>query len=498
MGTDSAFGTILSTFDSPSTRRFLFSVNKDKVIRRGQFVQVALGDGRLIGRVSDVFKTNRYYMRPESVTSYENSGAKINEIFPAGDWECMVADVTTMGIFDGSGFSESTFPPSPGDQVTEPEAGILEKFFGIDQKGLNIGKVSYHGIDACLNLTKLLQKHLAILAMSGAGKSFLTGVIIEEIMARAKKESISVVVIDTHGEYNTCFADDKNYANRTKVFPSSDLRIGLANISPHQLGGFVNLTGPQIRELAKVWKKSKEHSITDLVEAVEKSESINVKTKETIISALDEIGRTGLFGPADYPPLDDIARQGQVSVIDLSEEINMKKKQIIVSYIASKLFHSRRDGIIPPFLLVLEEAHQYAPEKAKKEDALSRGILQTIAREGRKFQSCLCLISQRPVNLSTTILSQCNTKVILRVTNPYDLEHIGESSEAITKDVLNQITTLPVGTALVVGEAVNFPLFVRVRKRRSKESEKGRSLEEAAAEFYEKTEQMRKDAKEFM
>ncbi len=498
MASPNIFGTVLSTFDSPSTRRFLFSINKNAAVRRGQFVQVELEDGKLIGRVADIFKTNRYYMRPESVSSYESSGAKINEIFPASDWECMVADVSSMGIFDGNGFKESTFPPAPGDAVSEPEPEIIEKFFGIDKNGLNIGKVLHHGIDAKLNLTKLLQKHLAILAMSGAGKSFLAGVVMEELSDRIKNESISVIVIDTHGEY-TSFADDINYTNRTKVFSSSDFRIGVSGLSPHMLGDFANLTVPQLRELSKARKNLKgEYGTADLMDEVERSETTNIKTKETLISALDDLGRTGIFGPADYPAIEDIARQGQLSVIDLSEEINLKKKQMVVSYIARKLFYARKDGTIPPFLLVLEEAHQYAPEKASKSEALSKGILQTIAREGRKFQACLCLISQRPVHLNTTILSQCNTKIILRVTNPYDLKHIGESSEAITADVLGQITTLPVGTALVVGEAVNFPLLVKVRGRKSRQSEKGKSLEQAASEFYERTENRKKDAREFM
>ena len=77
-------------------------------------------------------------------------------------------------------------------------------------------------------------------------------------------------------------------------------------------------------------------------------------------------------------------------------------------------------------------------------------------------------MSQRPVQLSTTALSQCNTNIILRLTNPYDIDHIGESCEGIDKGMLGAITTLRVGEALVVGEAVNLPVFVRVRRRKSK------------------------------
>ena len=187
-----------------------------------------------------------------------------------------------------------------------------------------------------------------------------------------------------------------------------------------------------------------------------------------------------------------------LTIIDLSETISRKRKQMIVAYLSKKLFEKRRQGRTPPFLLVLEEAHQYVPEKARAEHAISSGIIQTIAREGRKFHASLCLISQRPIQLSTTVLSQCNTHVIMRVTNPYDLKHIGESSEGITREVENQISGLRVGTALIVGEAVNFPIFVKVRKRNSRESEKGLPLEKAASEYAVAEEQRKKDAKSFM
>ncbi|MCK4496615.1 MAG: ATP-binding protein, partial [Candidatus Aenigmarchaeota archaeon] len=190
--------------------------------------------------------------------------------------------------------------------------------------------------------------------------------------------------------------------------------------------------------------------------------------------------------------------QGRLSVIDLSETTNLFKKQVIVTHFARRLFNARRRDEIPPFLLVVEESHQFAPEKMKEEHAISKSVITLIAREGRKFNASLCLISQRPIQLSTTALSQCNTHFILRVTNPYDLEHIGKSSEGINQAVLKQISSLPVGSGLIVGEAVNFPLFVRIRNRKSKPSSRGLPMEKAAVEYYRKIKQNQKDAKEFM
>ena len=494
------YGTVISSFEGPSTRRFSFVIDRDTVVRRGQFVELETPDGKLIGRIADILKTNRYFMRPESVKEYESTGRQLNEILPVSDWEYLVADVRAIGVFSGNGFEDSSFPPSPGTRVCEPDPSILEKFFGLDSGGMHVGDFAHHGVRVTLNPTRLLQKHLAILAMSGAGKSFLAGNIIEELLDREpEKGQLAVIIIDTHGEYDS-FADDPSYADRTKVFPISDIKIGLPNLNPYNLAGFSEMSTSQIRGLSKVMgSMGKSYSISDLMNAIESSEEISTKsTKEALLSVLDELRRTGLFGVADYPSMEEFVKQGQLSVMDLSETTHMKKKQIAVAYIARKLFDARKNGLIPPFLIILEEAHQYIPEKAKRDLSITSGIFQTIAREGRKFHSSLCLISQRPVQLSTTVLSQCNTQIILRVTNPYDLDHIGKSSEGITRDVQDQISSLRVGSGLILGEAVNFPLFMKIRKRRSRESKKGLPLEKAAVEYHEKVIKKMKDSKAFM
>ncbi len=130
-----------------------------------------------------------------------------------------------------------------------------------------------------------------------------------------------------------------------------------------------------------------------------------------------------------------------------------------------------------------EESHQFVPESSSSDSAISRGVIETIAREGRKFGACICLVSQRPKRISSTILSQCNTNIILRITNPYDLKHIGETSEGLDSRSLDMITSLRVGEALIVGEAVNFPVFFKVRKRLSRDSPYEVSLDSAARDF---------------
>lgn len=491
------YGTIISTFDSPSTRKFSFVLRKDVVVHRSQFVQLDVVDGKLIGRIVDIFRTNKYFNRPESVNDMSSSGNEMEWHYPVWEHEYLVAEAVPVGVFDNGRFKESTFPPSPGNKVFEPDHDILTKFFGFDEKGLHLGTLKYHDVDVRLNLTRMFQKHMAILAISGAGKSYSVSVILEELL---KRGDMSIVVIDPHGEYSS-FVNDNKFSNKVNIFKSNDIRIGIPNLSPYYIAKFSpGLSSPaQIRELGRIMRDMKgSYSIQDLISTMEADEKIKTATKDVLISLLYNLQSTGIFGLQDYPTMNDLIQQGKLSIIDLSDTVNLYNKQIIVAYLAKKLFDARRNGIIPPFLFVVEEAHQFAPEKMRKDAAISKGIIETIAREGRKFNACLCLISQRPVQLSTTALSQCNTHFILKVTNPYDLKHIEESAEGITHDVLKQISGLQVGTGLIVGESVNFPLFVNIRKRESKDSEKGKSLEQEAADYNKMLKKSREDTKSFM
>ncbi len=500
-------GTVISTASTPSTEKFHFVLTENGEIKKGQFVAVRSEEGNIIARVADVIRVNPYFERAESVREFERSGKSLTELFPSDRWEYRVGEAVPLGVYNTSGELQRSFvPPSPGEKVFLAGKEELFNFFGFDEHGLFLGEVLHHNVEVKLNLTRLLQKHLAILAMSGAGKSYLTSVLVEELLERKENfGKIGIVLIDTHGEY-IGFAEDERYMHNTFVVEGKDFKIGVPSLSPQFFAEFIpQMSAVQRRELTKLLahlheeRRERPFDLNDLLEMLENDKIIKKSdTRSILYTYLSELNATGLFGYYDNPSLDKLTRPGQLTIIDISDLTSQKEKQIIVSYIGRRLFEARRIERIPPVLFVIEEAHNYAPESVKREAAISRGIIEKIAREGRKFHLSLCLISQRPINLSTTALSQCNTHIILRVTNPYDLEHIGKTSEGITRDVLKTISSLQVGEALVVGEAVNYPLFFKVRKRKSKKTERGISLEEAAKRFMEKLNSISRDAKAFM
>ena len=504
-------GTVISGMNSPSPSSVDFVVTKG-VVHRGQFVELDYSEGKLVALVVDVFKTNRYFERAEAVKEFESSGRKLLESFPTGEWEYLVAQTRPLGIYVGNTTKRPTYPPSPGTKVKVAEAESLRKFLGLQEDGLHLGEVEYHSLPVKLNMSRLLKKHLAILAMSGAGKSVATKVIIEELLKRKTEQGrIGIVVMDAHGEY-TSFAQpakkgQTDYSSSTKIVKARDVKIGVPKLSLGLIASIISgLSVPQRRELEKILNKLRSEmkqgsgpfDLNAVKSEIFESDDTNEKTKSVLLSWIASLEELNLFAKTDMPSISDLVRPGQLTVVDLSDVVNVKKKQIIVSYFSQKLFNERMAKKVPPFFLVIEEAHQFAPAITREESSISRRIIETIAREGRKFGASLCLISQRPVNLSTTALANCNTHLILRVTNPYDLKHIGESSEGIDAKSQDMITSLRVGEGLLVGEAVNYPVFFRIRKNESPDSVHEQTLEEAAIAFEKGAEEEESEAEQFL
>lgn len=118
-----------------------------------------------------------------------------------------------------------------------------------------------------------------------------------------------------------------------------------------------------------------------------------------------------------------------------------------------------------PVVLILEEAQNYIREGRKtEEDSISKLVFERIAREGRKYGLGLVVASQRPSELSKTVLSQCNSFVVHRLQNPEDLRYFREIVPGIYGQLLDQLPALAPRSALVLGECVQAPALVEMRE----------------------------------
>jgi uncharacterized protein len=120
-----------------------------------------------------------------------------------------------------------------------------------------------------------------------------------------------------------------------------------------------------------------------------------------------------------------------------------------------------------PYVLVLEEAHNYLRPRREDESQglkLAREAFERIAKEGRKFGLSLIVASQRPSDVSATVLSQCANFLVHRIQNPEDIDYFKKILPTGSRDMLDQLPVLAPGDGILVGSGVNVPARVKVRR----------------------------------
>lgn len=190
-------------------------------------------------------------------------------------------------------------------------------------------------------------------------------------------------------------------------------------------------------------------------------------------SILDPVSQNLIDSLNDYVG-EDSAKNGQICIIDLSL-VPSDVIKILVSVFARFIFQSlvryrkHNDGDILPTVLVLEEAHTFVPKGLEDKDIpteedMCRRIFERIAREGRKHGLGLTLSSQRPSELSETVLSQCNTFLLHRLVNHRDQDYVKRLVPDYLCNLLDELPNLPSRKAVLLGWATPVPMLVKMNK----------------------------------
>jgi len=382
--------------------------------------------------------------------------------------------------------SRRYMPRSPfrvGTRVYEAEEEFVRKILGIEGEGIYIGLLKDSHIKVNLSPDILIQKHMCILAKSGSGKSYAMGVVVEELI----KKEIPVVIIDPHGEYVSLRRPNlekqeiemmkrfgikprgytKNVYEFAPICSSNREAIPLyldeTNLSFQDLLNLLpDATSHQKGVLYEAYKMAKEkkfYLLKDIMEGISKAKS---NAKWNLLPQMEQIVSMNLFS-INYTPLNEVVSKGRCSVINL-RGVPPYIQEILVSLLLTKLFEARRNEAIPPFLVVVEKAQREAPERGQGKSFASE-IIRTIASEGRKFGMGLAIVSQRAARVDKNVLSQCNTHIVLKTTNPNDLKAIVASVEGLDSSAAGEIQILPVGIAIVAGLPLAAPIFVEIRPR---------------------------------
>lgn len=128
-----------------------------------------------------------------------------------------------------------------------------------------------------------------------------------------------------------------------------------------------------------------------------------------------------------------------------------------------KLYQTQAERSRDPILLVCEEAHRYVPDRGEAEYSASQNAIRRIAREGRKYGIGLMLVSQRPADVESTVISQCGTWLILRLTNAADQQHVARFLPDGLSGMTKALPALAQQEAIFVGEGASLPARIKIR-----------------------------------
>ena len=162
---------------------------------------------------------------------------------------------------------------------------------------------------------------------------------------------------------------------------------------------------------------------------------------------------------------DHLVKRDQIVIVDMNA-VDDEIVELVASVLARMIFRLLRQAEPRncfPVHLLLEEAHRYIAQTPSRYAIDASRIYERIAKEGRKYGLFVLAASQRPSELSRTVLSQCSNFVVHRIQNPEDLSHIRQMTPFISEAVLKRLPSLPKQHALVFGTSVNLPTTFRVR-----------------------------------
>lgn len=462
----------------------------------------------VLGKITGKSSTNEFLFDVEAITkkfqyvkSTHKEGydvlAQVVEIEKLGNKT--TAKCNILGYRSKQGLLKGIrIPLDPGAEIYDADDAFIEKTLQLEQTkyGAYIGKLEGKNIKVHLDLNKLLTKHCLILAKSGSGKSFASGVLIEEIM----EKNVPIFVVDPHGEYGSLRYETedgellkkfeikpKGYGNRIMEFspdvkknPSSkQFTLSSQTLTSTELMHLLpaKLSATQKGFLYSVLKDMNGKIDFDKLIAYLEAEDFSLKWN--LINIIEYLKNLNIFSD-QATSVHEMIQPGRCSILNL-RGTPAEIQEVVVYKVLTDLFNARKDGDIPPFFLVLEEAHNFAPERSFGETK-SSPVIRQISAEGRKFGLGMCVISQRPARLDKSVISQASTQVILKLTNPNDLKAISSSVEGITSETENEIKNLYIGTAMIVG-VVDMPLFVDIRARKTKHGGEAINILDTYAEF---------------
>lgn len=394
--------------------------------------------------------------------------------------------------------------PSLDDPLLAADGDDLRRVFtrpGRMEEGARIGALHQDpSIPAVIVPAELLGKHFAVLGTTGAGKSCAITTILRAILGQ--HPAAHIVILDPHNEYATAFPDQAEIVTpqdlelpywllnfeelREMVIgsgspqpdadavilnqvvteakrnlapdPEAALAITIDTPVPYRLSDVAKIIDAALGRLDRPSDMAAFHRIKERFQAMQQDRRLSFMfpggggaaalqgliTRDSMAKILGRLFRVPVGGKP-------------VTVLDTSG-VPAEILNVVVSLLCRMSFDfALWNEQKAPILLVCEESHRYAPEDERAGFEPTKRALSRIAKEGRKYGVSLCLISQRPSELATTVLSQCSTIFALRMTSQKDQEFLAAALPESSHGLMGELPSLRNGQAIAVGEGVALP-----------------------------------------
>nr|QIB99794.1 Bipolar DNA helicase [Proteus vulgaris] len=445
------------------------------------------------------------------------------DLFGEGEWRRKGEDEFALEFERGV----ATYPLPQQTIYLTPKSELRFIYGDAKGAVIQLGEhVGSGGAPCYAELNELLGKHTAILGSTGAGKSGTVAAVIHSILERGEIAKHrhwhpQIIILDPHNEYGKAFPAHQRLSTDEgslklpywllDLEESLSLFIGKTEFAATSQSNIVKNALIAVREQAAEQLKLDKNQLTvdspipyiigsaegldhfgfkdgalyeqGLIGAINAQRPENKDKKQhedfsRVIRKIDSLLKDGRLrfmmeswdGSEDPLPTivnQFLTQQTTVQIVDLSgvpnEVAGVASAAIARIVFQLKVWQTEAERKNSPVLLVCEEAHRYVPNRGEAQYEAAQSAIRRIAKEGRKYGVGLLLVSQRPSEVEATVLSQCNSWIVLRITNDADREHV----RSVLPDSMSGLTKMLSGLrrqeAIFVGQAATLPTRVMIR-----------------------------------
>ena len=440
------------------------------------------------------------------------------DLFGEGEWVRTVENKWELRFERGV----STYPLPQQTVYLTPKSELKSIYGKTDNAVIQLGQhVGSGGAPCFADLNELLGKHTAVLGSTGSGKSGTVAAIIHSILERGdlcgyKKWNPRIIILDPHGEYGGAFAENTKLSpdDGTLTLPywllnfqeTVSLLVGKTEFVATTQANIVKSALMIAREEGKEILKLDDsritvdspvpYKLTTLREKIEEDKPHQPSKQDShnsILRKLEILMDDPRFnfmmeewtGDSKDPfpgVIKQLTGEGpQPRIVDLSglpnEVAGVSSAVIARTLFNLKIWQPQAERESDPVLLVCEEAHRYVPDRGEAQYEAAQEAIRRIAKEGRKHGLGLLLISQRPSEIEATVLSQCNSWIILRITNDTDREHVRSMLPDSMSGLTKMLSGLRNQEAIFVGQAAILPSRILIRNLKPEQLPKSNDID---------------------